>query len=241
MLMHDPLSTVGMANFATEYYGDLPLKSRVLTKLRPYYCPLQDIAKRVPIGANIFDIGCGPGLLLNSLAAAGRIATGAGVDSNEKAIGAARNAAAKLKADLEFRACSEPRAWPQRRFDVVTMIDVMHHISPAMHANFFDEAIQRVKPGGVFLYKDMCLRPRWRATANRITDLASAKQWIHYLSIETAVRWAREARLTLIERRDFVRWQIFGHEMAVFRNERHIAEVLMAKRETPCESNEHFR
>jgi 2-polyprenyl-3-methyl-5-hydroxy-6-metoxy-1,4-benzoquinol methylase len=217
--MQDPLSTLGMARFATEYYGDLPLKSRVLTKLRPYYCPLQDIARRVPIGSDVFDIGCGTGLLVNSLVAAGRIVTGAGVDSNARAIAAAKNVAVKLKADLEFRACSDPRSWPQRLFDVVTMIDVMHHIPPAMQLKFFDEAIRRVKPGGVLLYKDMCLEPRWRAIANRMTDLASSKQWIHYLPIETAVRWAVEAGLILVERRNFVRWQIFGQEMAVFGNE----------------------
>jgi 2-polyprenyl-3-methyl-5-hydroxy-6-metoxy-1,4-benzoquinol methylase len=233
--MQDPLSTVGIARFATEYYGDLPLKSRVLTKLRPYYCPLQDIATRVPIGSDVFDIGCGSGLLVNSLIAAGRIATGAGVDANARAIAAAKNVAVKLKADLEFRACSDPRSWPQRHFDVVTMIDVMHHIPPAMQLTFFDEAIRRIKPGGVLLYKDMCLEPRWRAIANRITDLTSSKQWIHYLPIETAVRWATKAGLALVERRNFVRWQIFGHEMAVFRSEYHHAEV-KATQEMPHES-----
>ena len=233
--MRDPLSTVGIARFATEYYGDLPLKSRVLTKLRPYYCPLHDIAKRVPIGSDVFDIGCGSGLLVNSLTAAGRIATGAGVDSNEKAIIAAKKVAVRLKAELEFRACSDPRAWPQRRFNVVTMIDVMHHIPPRMQLTFFDEAIRRVKPGGVLLYKDMCLKPRWRAIANRFTDLASTKQWIHYLPIDTVLRWAREAGLTPIERHNFVRWQIFGHEMVVFRNEQDVGAVMKATGEMPPE------
>jgi len=60
---------------------------------------------------------------------------------------------------------------------------------------------------------------RLETHANRMTDLASSKQWIHYLPIETAVRWAVEAGLILVERRNFVRWQIFGQEMAVFRNE----------------------
>ena len=209
-------STLGLANFATEFYGDLPFKSRVLTKLRPYYCPLQEIATRVPMGSEVFDIGCGSGLLVTSLVAAGQITKGAGVDSNGRAIAAAKNVARKLKADLDFRACTVPSAWPQGLFDVVTMIDVMHHIPPAMQSTFFGEAVDRIRPGGLLLYKDMCLKPTWRAFANRITDLASAKQWIHYVPIVTAVHWAKQAGLNMIERRNFVRWQIFGHEMAMF-------------------------
>ena len=214
--MDYPLSTLGLVKFATDFYGDLPFKSRVLTKLRPYYCPLQEIAMLVPMGSEVFDIGCGSGLLVTSLVAAGRITKGAGVDSNAQAITAAKNVARKLNADLDFRACSVPSAWPQRLFDVVTMIDVMHHVPPAMQLTFFGEAVDRVKPGGVLLYKDMCLEPTWRAFANRITDLASAKQWIHYVPIDTAVYWAERAGLNMIERRNFVRWQIFGHEMAMF-------------------------
>jgi len=218
-LMDYPFSTSGLVKFATEFYGDLPLKSRMLTKLRPYYCPLQEIAASVPIDSEVFDIGCGSGLLVTFLVAAGRISKGAGVDSNARAIEAAMNVTRKLKADLDFRACSAPSAWPQRHFDVVTMIDVMHHVPPTMQLTFFGEAVDRVKPGGVLLYKDMCLKPTWRALANRITDLASTQQWIHYVPIRTAVHWAKQAGLSITERRNFVRWYIFGHEMAMFQND----------------------
>jgi hypothetical protein len=98
------------------------------------------------------------------------------------------------------------------------MIDVMHHLPPASQQLFFLKAAERVKPGGMLIYKDMCSRPMWRAWANRGTDLLSSKQWIHYVPIRQIETWGVEARMTAEPRRNFTRWGIFGHELLVFRN-----------------------
>ena len=93
-------------------------------------------------------------------------------------------------------------------------------VPPAMQLAFFGEAVDRVKPGGVLLYKDMCLKPTWRALANRITDLAydPAVDPRRTHSYRGPLGETRTG-LDITERRNFVRWYIFGHEMAVFQND----------------------
>jgi SAM-dependent methyltransferase len=65
---------------------------------------------------------------------------------------------------------------PRGPFDVGSLIDVMHHVPPVEQQGLFAGAAKRVRPGGVF-YKDMRVKPRWKAWANRLHDLALARQW----------------------------------------------------------------
>jgi 2-polyprenyl-3-methyl-5-hydroxy-6-metoxy-1,4-benzoquinol methylase len=82
----------------------------------------------------------------------------------------------------------EPRrdadsAWPPGTFDVVSLIDVIHHIQSKDQTTVLVNAIEHVADGGILLYKDMASRPLWRAWANRLHDLISAGDWINYLEL----------------------------------------------------------
>ena len=77
--------------------------------------------------------------------------------------------------------------------DVVMMIDVLHHVADPGQRAAILEALQRVADGGRFIYKDMCVRPRWRAAMNQLHDLLAARQWIHTVPVADVIGWAREA------------------------------------------------
>lgn len=64
------------------------------------------------------------------------------------------------------------------------MIDVLHHINPRQQQNVVKEAVSRVAPGGLFLCKDIDVRPRWRNLANRLHDLILARKWINNVAQE---------------------------------------------------------
>ena len=102
------------------------------------------------------------------------------------------------------------------------MIDVMHHIPPQAQRGAFLEAAGRVRAGGVFLYKDMCDAPVWRAGMNRLHDLVMARQWIRYLPIEDADRWAAEAGLVReVAEEHAMLW--YGHEIRMYRRAAEVA------------------
>jgi hypothetical protein len=60
---------------------------------------------------------------------------------------------------------------------------VLHHIPPRDQEKAVLDVWTRVRPGGIFLYKDMASKPFWCGWMNRLHDLASAKEWIHYCPI----------------------------------------------------------
>ena len=138
--------------------------------------PLDRLIPLVPQGSSVLDIGCGGGLWLGLLAVLGCIDRGFGFDSCRDAIDVARAMTKNLRASgctreviFEHRAVSEE--WPQDVFDVVSLIDVLHHIPPEQQRRVVDLACERVRPGGLLFSRTCVSRPRWRATANRLHDL----------------------------------------------------------------------
>ena len=154
-------------------------------------------------------------------AAQGRVRRAIGIDQSEGVLKDARHAARRLvetapelDGALVFSAVSSPTAWPTDTFETVSLIDVLHHIAPAERRQFLTDAAQRVEPGGVLIYKDMCDHPWWRAAANRLHDLLVAHQWADYLPLEQAQAWLNEAGLVLRTRQSLNRY-CYGHELLV--------------------------
>jgi len=200
-------------------YRNAPAFSRFLIAARPSICPMQPLLRAVPANSHVLDIGCGNGLLLAWLALNDRLSQGLGCDVSLPALEGARSMGQAYQALhgkhlLDFVDCRD--ALPAGRFDVVSMVDVMHHIPPAAQQQMFLDAVTRVKPGGTLLYKDMVARPWWRAWGNRLHDLVLARQWIHYVPLERVKEWAAQSRLTVQHEERYARFW-YGHELLVLR------------------------
>ncbi len=209
-----------LAAMAKSLYRTGPLLRRAMQHLRPYNCPLEVLLSIAPESGRVLDIGCGCGIFLGLAVACGKAISGIGIDTSEAAIAMANTMRNELQAGardrLTFLRIGTAKDWPPGEFDMVSMIDVMHHIAPEQQASSLAEAARRVKAGGILLYKDMVRKPLWRAAMNRLHDLAMAREWIHYYPVERVEASARqlglrEARAETINRL----W--YGHELRVFR------------------------
>lgn len=200
--------------------SDGPWLRRTLQQWRPYICPFEVLVDAVPERARVFDIGCGSGLWLLLLAKTGRLREGVGFDLEGAAIEYANQAKRRVATGsaLTFIHADNSFQWPVGEFDVVTMVDVMHHVRPEDQATMIRRAAAALKPNGIFLYKDMVAKPRWRALANRAHDLVMARQWIHYYDFARVVDVARDCGLAL-ERAATINRLWYGHELGVFRAE----------------------
>ena len=199
-------------------YRSAPRLTRFTTRHREAICPFDPIVDCIPAGSSVLDIGCGAGLLLVRLALEQRIARGCGLDIRPRPIAIAREASRRLHdahpqaSPLRFEQAGSPEAAGDEPFDVVTLIDVMHHVPPAGQEAFFRAAAARVAPGGRLVYKDMARRPVWQALANRLHDLVLARQWIHYRPIADVRLWAQRAGLAI--RRDVSYSRLaYAHEL----------------------------
>ena len=206
-----------IAAIARELYVDGSSLGRRLQHWRPYICPFEDLVEFVPRGARVLDISCGSGLFLALLATFRGVTKGIGFDANPDAISLAGAMANRLPEGtaIEFRHQKIEDPWPDGKFDLVSIIDVMHHVAPAHRRSLIRLAAARVMPGGILLYKDMAERPLWQATANRLHDLVIARDWIHYAPIAHIADWLGEEGFTETHARRIDRFW-YGHELTVF-------------------------
>jgi SAM-dependent methyltransferase len=207
-----------LAAAARRLYPGGPWVRRRRIWYRPYICPFGALLAHVPSGSRVLDVGCGSGLFLALLNGAGQLREGVGFDSSSAAIAAAKRMSAREVDDpgrLHFQTLSVSAPWPVGQFDVVSMIDVMHHLPPRLWLEVLSRVHEHVRPGGRLLYKDMCRRPRWRAELNRVHDLAISGEWVHYAPIELVESRLCASGFELIQSKDIsVLW--YGHELRVF-------------------------
>ena len=183
--------------------------------------PIDEVLSLIPIGSSVLDIGCGGGLLLNCAAALGRISAGRGFDVSESAISVAVNAADALQSIAHscrpyFEVRSVEAGLPEGQFDVVCLVDVLHHIPRVHQISALDSALSRVRPGGLLIVKEMMSRPAWHSIMNRLHDLLMARQWISYLDEGRLKAWASHRALTIdSERHARMLW--YSHQLHAYR------------------------
>ncbi len=190
---------------------------RKMIHYRPYICPFEELITRVPKGSTILDVGCGDGLFLNILAQLQWVSSGLGIDRNKIALATAREANKNIlhACELDFKQYSIDKEWPSGKFDVVTMIDVLHHLPPDEKQHAIEEAVRHVKPGGLFLFKDMGISPRWRRSFNSLHDFVLSGELVTYTHLNVVASWVESMGAIEVERKTTNRFW-YGHETIVF-------------------------
>ncbi len=167
----------------------------------------------------MLDIGCGTGLWLGLLAELGRIRAGTGIDADARAIAIARAMAmarAPGSVPLAFSATRAEDPWTSAGCEVVSLIDVLHHLPAAAQLPAVARAARAVPSGGLLIYKDMAPRPLGYALANRAHDLLLAREWIHHRAVADVERAAQAEGLVVSARGRAARlWYL--HEWVVLR------------------------
>ena len=191
---------------------------RTLQVHRPRICPFEVLISSVPESARILDIGCGSGLFLGLLAGSGRIVQGHGFDASEDAIRLANNMKARhTNGDcLEFTQRDVADDWPEDHYDVVSVIDLLHHVPSGNQRSVIEEAVKRVKPGGILIFKDMSAFPHPLAWASVLHDLVFARQWINIVPYTSVKSWIEAAGFAETDHaRINMYW--YGHELGIFK------------------------
>ena len=210
-----------LSQAANTWFRDAPALFRFKMRLRCLTTPFERLIKLTPEGASLLDVGGGSALFPVLLAHCGKRVRAVGFDQDPARAAVARLVALPMRecgSSLEYRQADITSEWPEGTFDIVAILDVLHHLPPRLYQPVIQTAAAKLNPGGALLYKDMCVRPLWRNWANRLHDLVSFGQWIHDVNPEQVERWAKAAGLTL-ERSERHNRYWYGHDIRVFRRE----------------------
>jgi 2-polyprenyl-6-hydroxyphenyl methylase / 3-demethylubiquinone-9 3-methyltransferase len=120
---------------------------------------LEWINSKTPVkGLRVLDVGCGGGILTESLAALGADVTG--IDLAEKSLGVARlhGLESGIKVEYQHIAAETLAEQQPASFDIVTCLEMLEHVpSPA---STIDACARLVKPGGHVYFSTINRNPK---------------------------------------------------------------------------------
>jgi 2-polyprenyl-3-methyl-5-hydroxy-6-metoxy-1,4-benzoquinol methylase len=111
---------------------------------------MAQVAKAIPHGAHVVDIGGGDGVMLDALLRH-RLDLTATMTDIRPDIGASLSEGVRHRVTI-LR--DTPAAKCAARGDAVILADVLHHVPPVQRAGLIREAMALAKPGGILIVKE---------------------------------------------------------------------------------------
>jgi 2-polyprenyl-6-hydroxyphenyl methylase/3-demethylubiquinone-9 3-methyltransferase len=152
----DPLEIQKFSELAHRWW-DPTSEFRPLHEINPLR--LEWINARVPLaGKKVCDVGCGGGILAESIAKKG--ATVTGIDLSEKALKVAdlHSLESGIKVRYELISAEELAAREAEQYDVVTCMEMLEHVPDP--AAIVQACAKLVKPGGHIFFSTLNRNPK---------------------------------------------------------------------------------
>jgi len=154
-------------------------------------------------GKRILDVGCGGGILSESMAASG--ARVAGIDLSDKALGVARLHKLESGVDVEYRlvAVETLGAESPGAYDVVTCMEMLEHVPEP--ASVVAAVATLVKPGGTVIISTLNRNPKSYLFAvigaEYVLGLLprGTHDWSRFIKPSEIAAWGRRVHLDLVE------------------------------------------
>lgn len=158
-----------VANLVWDLYAPASFWARALALGRAFICPFDRILEHVPRRGRLVELGCGTGVFSNLVAVSRPQQDVLGIDANPNVIEAAM-ATVGARTNIAFQVARVEEYDLPEPVDVVAAIDLFHHLAKPTQVQTALRAYHRLKPGGVFLLKEIDRQPRWMSLANRLHD-----------------------------------------------------------------------
>ena len=204
-----------LSQIAKQIYGralKLSFHQRMLSIYRPQYAPFHEAIKWIPHSARLLDVGCGTGSFLLLADRKIPLQGGIGLDQNQKSIHLAQTA--NTSHSIRFLVAEQIPEEFLAHSNVVSMIDVLHHIPQEHKTVVLEQVAEQIKPGTRVIIKDLDPLPRWKAFANRITDYLSTQSNVDYVALNELVRIFSAQGFKIIEKRRLDKY-IWSHYLLV--------------------------
>jgi 2-polyprenyl-3-methyl-5-hydroxy-6-metoxy-1,4-benzoquinol methylase len=151
---------ISNAKLIVTSYSQASFFTKLFIIVRSIVCPWQEILDQVPDNGSVLDIGCGHGLFLHLAKDRYPGLECAGYDHDSTKIDVAMQSSPK--GEIKFMLDTQIDDLDTKRFDCVTIIDVLYSVPLEKWPDIFAVAIKYLKPDGKIIMKETVNSPRWK-------------------------------------------------------------------------------
>ncbi len=193
------VSAAALSAFLRKTCPDTGLIQRLKIGYRPYICPFGAMLRWVGQGKRIVDIGCGAGQLMLMMHQYCQPQSLHGIEIDEGLVVLCREQAARQGIENMTAETYDGTHVPEkvREADVVTMVDVLHHIPPAQQQAYLTALCQSLRDGQRLLFKDIDAASPL-VVFNKLHDAVLSGQIPHEASADTLRRWLESAGMRIL-------------------------------------------
>lgn len=159
-------------------------------KYRPFVCPFDELLAYPGNKDKVYDIGCGSGQFAALIANFTNVKTIKGIEIDRHLVRNAKQINKRFKGDkvLEFAHFSGSKIPDDiRKYDLIYMIDVYHHIPRDVREDFMAQVYKKMKPGARLVFKDINAGSPF-IPFNKLHDLVFAQELPHEISFYDALQ-----------------------------------------------------
>jgi 2-polyprenyl-6-hydroxyphenyl methylase/3-demethylubiquinone-9 3-methyltransferase len=154
-------------------------------------------------GKNVCDVGCGGGILTESMASCG--ATSSGIDMGKAPLAVARLHAMESELDIDYHQMTAEELASQKpaEFDVITCMEMLEHVPDP--SSVIEACATLVKPGGSVYFSTINRNPKSYALAIVGAEYVmkmlprGTHDFSKFIKPSELDEWARDAGLELVD------------------------------------------
>jgi SAM-dependent methyltransferase len=133
---------------------------------------LEEIRQFLPRDGTVFEVGCGFGLFGLYFARACPGLRIRGIDVDGRRVALAESARRRLGVEnVAFEVGDAESVEVPHELDGCYMLDLLHHVPRPVAVSLIRQVYERLRPGGVFVVKDVDTRPRYKMWFTWLLDV----------------------------------------------------------------------
>lgn len=182
----------------------------IYLRVRPLVADFDQITNVLPDSGEIWDVGCGYGLLSNWLTTPSRNIVGVEPDTHRYQIARSRFESTNISF---INQTAQAVALLPNSLDAVVFFDVLHHIPHSHHELILSRFVRALKPQGKLIIKEIATRPKYKYIINWLHDMVMTQG--EPLFFRSTERWhtllTQIGLQTTVQNRDYPAWFPYPH------------------------------
>ncbi len=193
------VSAAELSRFLKKACPETGLISRLKIVCRPYICPFGAMLRWVGENMRITDIGCGAGQFMLLMHEYCHPRALHGIEIDPELVSLCRAQATKQGIDNMTAETYDGTHLPDavKDADVVTMVDVLHHIPPRQQQAYMTALCRSMRPGQRLVFKDIDAASPL-VVCNKLHDYLISGQRAHEVKADTLRLWIEQAGMRII-------------------------------------------